>query len=339
MCVIRRSTVVGLGADDRDHRVGAGDVELRSGRRACPRTGRGARRRTEHERTARRDLVPDDAVALDRRAGGPKLELRQVRDVGDADGRERAPPRPGSRRARASRRAPRRWRRGRAARARSQIRRPGGSRRGRRRRRPRGTRAPLTTSPSRRPGRRTAPRCTVIGVGPPVHLHVEPAAVDRELVRDDREPDHLAELGAAAHARHAARRDCRRSRPGRPRPGSRRVGLSKPTSIHFRPRSATCCVAHLPTQSNSLSFFTSHGIAASCRFDSESVSWLDDHVALLEPQDALRLEPERLRVEVGGLLEDRVPDVLGERAREVELVAELADEADPERERRDARRP
>ena len=32
-------------------------------------------------------------------------------------------------------------------------------------------------------------------------------------------------------------------------------------------------------------------------------------------------------------LEERVPDVLGERAREVELVAELADEADPQRER------
>ena len=42
------------------------------------------------------------------------------------------------------------------------------------------------------------------------------------------------------------------------------------------------------------------------------------------------------RIEVGAALEERVPEVLAERAREVELVAELADEADPQRERRDA---
>ena len=61
-----------------------------------------------------------------------------------------------------------------------------------------------------------------------------------------------------------------------------------------------------------------------------------DHVALLEPQDPLGLEAERLRIEIGGLLEDRVPHVLGERTRKVELVAELADEADAQRERRHA---
>ena len=62
----------------------------------------------------------------------------------------------------------------------------------------------------------------------------------------------------------------------------------------------------------------------------------DDDVTLLEPQDPLRLEPERRCLQVGALLEQRVPDVLGERAREVQLVAELADEANPQRQRLDS---
>ena len=65
----------------------------------------------------------------------------------------------------------------------------------------------------------------------------------------------------------------------------------------------------------------------------------DDHMALLETEDSLGLEPERRDVEVASLLEQRVPDVIRVRAREVELVAELADEADPECERRARPRP
>ena len=59
----------------------------------------------------------------------------------------------------------------------------------------------------------------------------------------------------------------------------------------------------------------------------------DDDVSLLEAKHALRLEPERARA--GG--DDRVPEELARRAREMELVAELPDEADAEREARNAR--
>src|SRR5207253_9952333 len=62
----------------------------------------------------------------------------------------------------------------------------------------------------------------------------------------------------------------------------------------------------------------------------------DDDVLLLEPEDALRLETERLDPEIAAALEQRVPQMLAVRAREVQLVAELADEADAQRETRDA---
>ena len=128
---------VGLGADDRDHRVGAGDVE----REAVADLRRAPRRRApgqaEHERAAGEIAYQMIALALDRLARGPELELRQVRDVGDPDGGVLLLARDRDGR-RASRRAPRTWRRGRAARARSPRRRPGGCRRGRRRHRRRG---------------------------------------------------------------------------------------------------------------------------------------------------------------------------------------------------------
>src|SRR5205809_5160638 len=57
----------------------------------------------------------------------------------------------------------------------------------------------------------------------------------------------------------------------------------------------------------------------------------DDDVLLFEPEDPLCFETERLRAKIGAALEQRVPEVLGADAREVELVAELADESDPER--------
>src|SRR6478735_8061869 len=50
----------------------------------------------------------------------------------------------------------------------------------------------------------------------------------------------------------------------------------------------------------------------------------DDDVALLEAEHALRLEAERSR----SLRDERIPQMLTGGAREVELVAELADEAD-----------
>ena len=55
----------------------------------------------------------------------------------------------------------------------------------------------------------------------------------------------------------------------------------------------------------------------------------DEDVQLLQAQDALRLEPERPQAVLGARLEQRVPEVLAVRGREVDLVADLADEADP----------
>src|SRR5207245_7861104 len=54
----------------------------------------------------------------------------------------------------------------------------------------------------------------------------------------------------------------------------------------------------------------------------------DEDVHLLEPQDALWLEPERTDPEIRAVLEQGVPEVFAVRAREVQLVAELADEPD-----------
>jgi hypothetical protein len=59
---------------------------------------------------------------------------------------------------------------------------------------------------------------------------------------------------------------------------------------------------------------TIQGIDASSAFDSESV-----------------LEAERLGIPLGSLFQDRVPEVLAVRAREVDLIAELANEPDAKR--------
>src|SRR5207245_1233481 len=63
----------------------------------------------------------------------------------------------------------------------------------------------------------------------------------------------------------------------------------------------------------------------------------DEDVHLLEPENPLRFEPERTDVEIGAALEQRVPQVLAVRRREVELVAELADGADQKEEGRTTR--
>ena len=67
----------------------------------------------------------------------------------------------------------------------------------------------------------------------------------------------------------------------------------KPTSAVSGGSSASRSSAHLPMKSWSLSSFTIHGIAAPNGVDSESVSWPDEDVHLLEAQQPLRLEPER----------------------------------------------
>src|SRR5712675_1644432 len=54
-----------------------------------------------------------------------------------------------------------------------------------------------------------------------------------------------------------------------------------------------------------------------------------DEVALLQPQDALGLHPERRDPQVGAAVHQRLPDVQPVAGRDVQLVAELAGEADP----------
>src|SRR5438132_826098 len=54
----------------------------------------------------------------------------------------------------------------------------------------------------------------------------------------------------------------------------------------------------------------------------------DKDVHLLESEDPLRLETERTDAEVRAVLQERVPDELAVGAREVQLVAEFADEPD-----------
>src|SRR5690242_17264489 len=55
----------------------------------------------------------------------------------------------------------------------------------------------------------------------------------------------------------------------------------------------------------------------------------DDEVALLQPQDALRLHPERRDPQVAAAVQQRLPDVQPVSGRDVQLVAELAGEPDP----------
>ena len=54
-----------------------------------------------------------------------------------------------------------------------------------------------------------------------------------------------------------------------------------------------------------------------------------DEVALLQPQDALGLHPERLDPEVGAAVHQRLPDVQPVARRDVQFVRQLAGEADP----------
>src|SRR5262245_62067815 len=60
----------------------------------------------------------------------------------------------------------------------------------------------------------------------------------------------------------------------------------------------------------------------------------DDDMPLLEPHHALRLDPERLDAEGCARGRQRVPERFAQARRRVDLVAELADEADPEHARR-----
>ena len=55
----------------------------------------------------------------------------------------------------------------------------------------------------------------------------------------------------------------------------------------------------------------------------------DDKVALLEPENPLRLHAECADAEVGAAVQERLPDVQAVAGWHVQLVAELAGEPDP----------
>ena len=85
--------------------------------------------------------------------------------------------------------------------------------------------------------------------------------------------------------------------------------------------------AQRPMKRSSLSSLTAHGMPAAYGVRLGVGVLADDDVLLLEAQDALRLEPERPHVAVR---QQRVPEVLAVGRGAVDLVAELAGEADPQ---------
>src|SRR5262245_53578518 len=62
----------------------------------------------------------------------------------------------------------------------------------------------------------------------------------------------------------------------------------------------------------------------------------DNDMALFQPQDALRLDAERLQSVRASGLRKRIPDELPARGRHVNFVSKLPDEANPQDSRRDA---
>ena len=154
---------------------------------------------------------------------------------------------------------------------------------------------PSAVSPA---GSKNGPRWTRIGTGRPFDLDVEAAAVDGELVRDDREADHLAELGASAARSSRARPTTpstttwppstgiapRRALEADEHPAEPAVGdlLRRPLADPVE----LLVVLHEPRHRRLVQVRLGVGVLA------------DDHVALLEPEDPLRLEAERRGVEV-----------------------------------------
>ena len=106
----------------------------------------------------------------------------------------------------------------------------------------------------------------------------------------------------------------------------------KPTSRTSGSCLATCSSAQRPMKACGLSNLTIQSIPAPYGVDLRIRVLPDEDVLLLQAQHALRLEPERPRSRRG----ERVPDVPGLDRGAVELVAELADEADAQEQARHA---
>ena len=220
----------------------------------CPRTASPSCGAAEHERAARRDRVPRSmpvaARSARRRPGRSSSFVRcdtsaiPTAACSSSPGIETGTSQPSALLEGGAEVALRALDRGDA--------RPGGRRRGRRRRRPRGSER-LTTSPSRRPGRRTAPRCTVIGTARPfTWTSKRPPSTARSFGTIARP----ITLPSSALRRTLVTRpdDLPSTRPGRPRPGSRRTGSrSRRASSGGRGRrpaaSPTCRPTRTPCRS------------------------------------------------------------------------------------------
>ena len=306
---------VGLRADDRDHRVGAGDVERRSGRRAArapSRRASGAQSTSARrgEIGTRRCPSPSIGSPAGRSSSFVRCERSAIptRGVlllaGDRDGHEPAVALLEGRAEVALRALDRRLRDRVEAAVRRQPRRPRGTRGAHdfsfspvgivERTEVHGHRRRLARSPARRSGHRRR-RARSGTIASPITLpssalrrtlvtRPDETAVDDDLAALDRNRAGRA-LEADEHPLEAALGDL----------------LGRPLADQVE----LLVVLHDPRHRRLEQVRLGVGVLA------------DDHVALLEAEDPLRLEPERLRVEVGGLLEERVPHVLGVRAREV----------------------
>src|SRR4051794_32754962 len=161
-----------------------------------------------------------------------------------------------------------------------------------------------------------------------VDANRDPRTVLRALRLHPREADHRAESLADPRARHATRRppvldDLRaflRQRPVRNREADEPL-LDPALLDEFDSPLADEVVLLLlddPRHAGRQEIRLGVGVLA------------DDHVRLLEAQHALGLEPERDRA----LRNQSVPQMFRSTRRAVQLVPELADKADPQRETR-----
>ena len=144
-----------------------------------------------------------------------------------------------------------------------------------------------------------------------------------------RHPDHLAELGRAARARDLADRpvavvgEHRGALVGHVAVGQReaderRLGRLLGGALERPPADEVLLLVELddPRHRGAVGRRLRVGVLA------------DEDVHLLQAQHPLRLEAERADAVLGARLQHRVPEVLAVRGRVVDLVADLADEAD-----------
>ncbi len=137
---------------------------------------------------------------------------------------------------------------------------------------------------------------------------------------------------AAARARDAARSAGRRARPGSPRRAARRSPSRSRRAARAARARCTCSSAHLPTKSSLSSLDEPRHVRVERRSTRSRCPGRRSRAASRAGGSAA----PRARTASRRASTQRVPEVLAVRAREVQLVAELADEADPQDQARHA---